>query len=282
MRSNGTVPGAPFLQLRPLRNDLLLAAAWFAVGTACYLTGLQELIFGAEFGVPLWRRLAVLAMGCVAVFLRRRVPPRAVGLAVLAVIIDWFHGVSLPVVLVLSATLYSATLHGSQRVSRAVLAGVAVSMAAITVGSGALAGDWTVGLLVILQAGTILLVPVWWATETRQHRERIEAERRSAAQQARIVELDRRAAITAERARMVRDLHEVVAGHLSAIALQSEAVLSRADDDPTTVRTVLSAVRENSVQALAGMKMMIDLLHADEPDPPAAPVRREPARSSST
>ncbi len=72
---------------------------------------------------------------------------------------------------------------------------------------------------------------------------------------------------------MARDLHDVVAGHLSAIALQSEAVLSVAGDDPATVRTVLASVRENSVQSLAEMKAMIDLLRAEEPDPHTAPAR---------
>jgi hypothetical protein len=175
--------------LGQLRNDLLLAVAWFALGTAYYLTGLQELIFRTEPAISLQQRLVVLAVGCVALLLHRRLPVVAVGLAALAVIADWIYGSSLPVVLVLSATLYSATLDGSRRVSRAMLVGSVVLAAAITVGSGALNGDWQVGLLLILQAGVILLLPVWWAVELRQHREHTEIERRATAQQARIAEL---------------------------------------------------------------------------------------------
>ena len=185
------MPGAGFLRSEQSRDDLLLAAAWFALGTAFYLSGLHELISGDWSEVPLWQRLAVLAVGCVAVFLRRRAPLGASGLAALVVVVDWLHGMSLPVVLVLCETLYSATLHGSRRVSQLVRIGSVVTLAAVTVGSGALAGDWNVRLLLILQAGVILLLPVWWATELRQRRERAEIERRGAAQQARIAELER-------------------------------------------------------------------------------------------
>jgi len=179
---------------------LFLAAAWFAAGTAFYLTGLQKSLSGFQFEVPLWQWHVVLAVGCVAVVLRRPVPLVALGLAVLVMIIDWFHGPSLPVVPVLSAVLYGMARYGSQRLSRGVLAGAVVTTAAITVGSAALDGDWRVGLLVILQAGAVLLLPVWWAIEVRERRERAEIARREEAQQTRIAELERRVATIAEQA----------------------------------------------------------------------------------
>lgn len=175
-----------------MRNDLLLAVGWYAAGTVFYLTGMQKVIDRVRFDGPLWHWLVVLAVGCVAIVLRRPVPLAALGLAVLAVIIDWFNGPSLPVVPVLSVVLYGVARHGSPRLSRVVLAGAVVITAAITVGSAALDGDWRVGLPVILQAGVILLVPVWWAMEVREYRERAEIARREAAAQARIAELERR------------------------------------------------------------------------------------------
>jgi signal transduction histidine kinase len=278
----GTVPGARSLLLPPSRGDLLLAAIWFVLGTLFYVIGLQDLLSVNAQAIPLWQRLVVLAVGCLAVLQRRRAPLPCLGLAVLVVIVDGMSGPSLPVVLVLTEALHNATLRGSQRVSRAVLAGAAVTTVVVTVAAGVAAGNWRAGAVVALQAGMVLLLPVWWALEVRQHRERAKAEQLNAAQQARIAELDRRAALSAERARMARDLHDVVAGHLSAIALQSEAVLSMAGDDPATVRTVLASVRENSVQSLAEMKAMIDLLRAEEAGPHTAPVSMlDPASRSS-
>jgi signal transduction histidine kinase len=61
---------------------------------------------------------------------------------------------------------------------------------------------------------------------------------------------------------MARELHDVIAGHLSAIAIQSEAALSMSSD-PTMAHAVLKSVRENSVNALEEMRTMIGLLRAD-------------------
>lgn len=113
---------------------------------------------------------------------------------------------------------------------------------------------------------SIPVIPVWWAMNVRQHRAAAEEQRARADQLARINELDRTAAVQAERARMARDLHDVIAGHLSAIAIQSEAVLSMVDGDPAAMRRVLRSVRENSVQSLTEMQAMIRLLRSDESD----------------
>ncbi len=269
----GIVSSARYLTAPPSRADLLLAASWFVLGTLFYVAGLQEMLSSNAQAIPLWQRLIVLAVGCGAVAARRRAPLPCLGVAVLVVIVEGLRDPSLPVVLVLTEALHNAVLRSSPRVSRAVVAGAGVTTVAVTAVVGVAAGNWRVGAVVAVQAGMVLLLPVWWAMEVRQHRERAKAERHSAQQQARIAELDRRAAISAERARMARDLHDVVAGHLSAIALQSEAVLSMAGDDPATARTVLASVRANSVQSLAEMRAMIDLLRAEEADPHTAPAR---------
>jgi signal transduction histidine kinase len=106
-------------------------------------------------------------------------------------------------------------------------------------------------------------VPVLWGYEVRRHSEQAEAERERAEQTRRMAALDRAAAVTAERTRMARDLHDVIAGQLSAIAIQSEAALTLPDADPATLRRVLTAVRRDSVASLAEMRTMIGLLRAD-------------------
>ncbi|MGH3974946.1 MAG: sensor histidine kinase, partial [Pseudonocardiaceae bacterium] len=261
------MPSARLLIPPPSRADVLLAVSWFVLGTLFYVAGLQEMLSADAQAIPLWQRLTVLAVGCGAVAARRRAPLPCLGVAVLVVIVEGLRDPSLPVVLVLTETLHNAVLRGAPRISRAVVAGAGVTTVAVTAVVGVAAGNWRVGAVAAVQAALVLLLPVWWALDVRQHREQARAERHSAQQQARIAELDRRAAISTERARMARDLHDVVAGHLSAIALQSEAVLSMADDDPATARTVLASVRANSVQSLAEMKAMIDLLRAEDADP---------------
>ncbi len=64
----------------------------------------------------------------------------------------------------------------------------------------------------------------------RNHRDAAESARLRAEQTALLAEMDRAQAVTAERARMARELHDMVANHLSAIAIHSTAALSL--DDP--------------------------------------------------
>jgi signal transduction histidine kinase len=199
--------------------------------------------------------------------LRTRAPVLGLGIGVLVAAGEAPVGLSLAVLLVLGDLLYSATLNGSQRANRVIIAVVGTLMLGTAIAPLVLAWDWRTALLTILQVCTFPLIPVWWAMNVRQHRQIARAERARADQVARIAELDRKAAIAAERSRMARDLHDVIAGHLSAIAIQSEAVLSIVDGAPDTVRAVLRSVRENSVASLTEMRTMIGLLRADDGEP---------------
>lgn len=136
-------------------------------------------------------------------------------------------------------------------------------------------GDWRALVLAVAAAAAFVGTPIWWALSVRTHKEIAEAERARVQAMALVAELDRRAAIADERKTMARDLHDVIAGHLSAIAIQSEAalgVLSREDADPA-VAGILGSIRANSVSALQEMRTMIGLLRRDDggEDEPAAP-----------
>ncbi|MEU1022470.1 histidine kinase, partial [Streptomyces sp. NPDC005904] len=106
----------------------------------------------------------------------------------------------------------------------------------------------------------------------RNHREAAAAARLRAEQTALLAEMDRVQAVTAERARMARELHDMVANHLSAIAIHSTAALSL--DDPATSKDALAVIRENSVEGLAEMRRLIGILRDDSGDlePAAAPT----------
>src|SRR5690606_30535999 len=134
----------------------------------------------------------------------------------------------------------------------------------VAVGSGAVAWflsyDWRPFALVMIQMALILVMPVTTAQILRQQRDAAAAERARAEQVARLAELDRQAAITAERTRMARELHDMIANHFSAIAIQSTAALSRKDLDAATVRASMEAGRENSVKGVAETRSRIGLL----------------------
>ncbi|MGR6913272.1 sensor histidine kinase [[Actinomadura] parvosata] len=247
-----------------MKQVVLGAGLAFAVGVV--------LIAGGSYvqrGVPAWVLCVPLAFTCAGVLVRQRAPLASLGLGVVGVAIDGFVGPSLGTVLVFTDNLYAAALYGPARFAR-VLLGVTGVLAVV---AGAVAGfvteDWRMLAVMGVQAGLVLVTPVTTAVVLREQRDRAVAERVRAEQVARLGELDRQAAVAAERTRMARELHDMIANHFSAIAIQSTAALSRKDLDQETVRRVMESVRENSVQGMAEMRAMIGLLRqeGDEGEP---------------
>ena len=241
------------------QQDAVIVAASVTIGVLLFLLGLNPL-YSTGLDAA-WVHPVVFGCLCFVEFFRRRAPlvVLAVGVALLAV--DGVFGLTIPALIVFADLLYAATLYGPRRVSWeplvALVATVAVGVALL------LAPDWRATLLSCLAALPIVVVPVWWAANVRQHQQ-------SVAQLAKIAQLDRDAAVAASRAQMARDLHDVIAGHLSAIALQSEAALSMRSD---LSLDVLRAVRENSLSALDEMRAMIQLLRSPSPWETVAPAR---------
>ncbi len=68
-----------------------------------------------------------------------------------------------------------------------------------------------------------------------------------------------------ERTRIARELHDVVAHHVSAIAVQAGAGAEIVERDPQRAREVLRFIQEASREALAEMRAMLNVLHSDGP-----------------
>jgi signal transduction histidine kinase len=127
-------------------------------------------------------------------------------------------------------------------------------------------------LLIGVLIGVAAFGPATTGWIIRNYRDAAEAARLRAEQTALLADIDRTQAVTAERARMARELHDLVANHLSAIAIHSTAALSL--DDPGTSKEALAVIRENSVEGLAEMRRLIGILRDDsgEKEPTAAPT----------
>ncbi|MEV4315965.1 histidine kinase [Actinocrispum sp. NPDC049592] len=251
--------------------DPALAVVMLALALL-YLTGSYQMIAGWPRS-PVWMHLVCHFGICCTVPFRRTAAFRALMAGLVFVAADTAIGLSIPVVIVLIDLLYNATTYSSRRASRAIVGSVVFVVVALGITSAVLADDVRIGLYITLNGFSLLIVPVWWALNVRQQWEIAEAERENSRQLRRIAELDRQAAIASERSRMARDLHDVVAGHLSAIAIQSEALLSIVDSNPELVRTVLKSVRENSIQSLEEMRAMIEVLRDQVDDERTAPPR---------
>ncbi|WP_107644942.1 sensor histidine kinase [Streptomyces sp. Ru87] len=258
---------------RPHRDDVLLAAAGLAGGLLLWSLGLYTL--GRPDHDPGMLPLLPLAVMAVTELLRRVAQPGALLVASGALVADFVIGSNLATVLMFTDVIYAAVLYGPERTYRRVLPVSVIVTASVAV--WAVATFRTAESLLIGVVGALVSVgPAWTGLVLRQHRRAADAERLRAEQTALLAEMDRREAVTAERGRMARELHDMVANHLSAIAIHSTAAQSL--KDPAATEEALGVIRENSVQGLAEMRRLIGLLrdtggedHRDA-EPAAAPT----------
>ncbi|MGW2617079.1 sensor histidine kinase [Streptomyces sp. NPDC001500] len=258
---------------RPHRFDVWVAAGGLLGGLLLAAIGLSTRRSDdpiTVFDGP-WPVLAPLTVMAGCELLRRAAPRTAAIVAGVTVTADLATQGNLSTVLMFTDVMYAAVLYGPAASARRI--------------------QWITGLLTV--AGTLVPFAVWRVPEAlligvvvgvvaygpaatgwivRNHRDAAEAARLRAGQTALLAEADRAQAVAAERARMARELHDMVANHLSAIAIHSTAALSL--DDPDTSRQALTVIRENSVEGLAEMRRLIGILRdgSGDREPSAAPT----------
>ncbi|WP_404962496.1 sensor histidine kinase [Streptomyces sp. 147326] len=68
-----------------------------------------------------------------------------------------------------------------------------------------------------------------------------------------------------ERTRIARELHDVVAHHLSLISIQADAAPYRVQTPPPELVTELASIRANALEGLAELRRMLGLLRSNGP-----------------
>jgi signal transduction histidine kinase len=74
-----------------------------------------------------------------------------------------------------------------------------------------------------------------------------------------------RAAVSEERTRIARELHDVVAHSVSIIAVQAGAAEELLEREPTRARAHLASVRRTAREAMSEMRRVLEVLRTDEP-----------------
>ncbi|KES05483.1 chitinase [Streptomyces toyocaensis] len=258
---------------RPPRFDVLVALAGLVGGLLLWAFGLgvrkaDDPLVLLDGRGPLLVPLAVIA-GCE--LLRRTAPRTALLTGTLALAADTVTQGSIATIVMYTDLMYAAVLYGTPATARLLPRITGLLTIAATLVPYAV---WRVpeALLIGLVIGAVTFTPASTGLIVRNHRDAAEAARLRAEQTALLAEMDRVQAVTAERARMARELHDMVANHLSAIAIHSTAALSL--DSPATSREALTVIRENSVQGLSEMRRLIGILRdgADDREPAATPT----------
>jgi signal transduction histidine kinase len=157
---------------------------------------------------------------------------------------------------------YSAAAYRPRRVTVPLaLSAVVVGLASMALARDSDAADVAVNLF----AGAMAWV-VGDATRGERQRSQLLAERREDAE---------RQAVAEERVRIARDLHDVVAHHLSVIAVQAEAAQSVLVTQPAKAEKAMASVADTARAALGELRRMLGALRTDPslvPQPDLAAV----------
>lgn len=118
---------------------------------------------------------------------------------------------------------------------------------------------YSLAVNVIYFVGAIAWGHAAWrsARQRAEIAERVDAERRAQ-------DRDREQAVQAERVRIARDLHDVVAHHISGIGIQAAGAARMLDQDPEAARQALDVIERSSRQAVQQMHQLVGLLRADD------------------
>lgn len=127
--------------------------------------------------------------------------------------------------------------------------------------------NWSVATYGMFFSGSILIITVWLAglyANTRRRyleglEERAERAERERDQQARM-------AAAAERARIARELHDVVAHNVSVMVVQADGAGFALDSDPEQARLAVRNISKTGRAALAEMRRMVGVLREGEDD----------------
>ncbi|MFZ3471853.1 sensor histidine kinase [Streptomyces sp. 4.24] len=121
----------------------------------------------------------------------------------------------------------------------------------------------TVGPMAFVSAIALLTVSV------RNVRKQAEREV-SAQQEVTAVERDRRTLLE-ERTTIARELHDVVAHHMSVVAIQAEAAPYRVKNPPPELEAAFVTIRENAVAALTELRRVLGVVRSADYEAPDAP-----------
>ena len=244
-------------RLRGKHFDALLAGGLGALFIA-------EVLGESGFAGHRGPALVVACAFSAALFVRRRLP--VVTLLTALALIEYANEVGPNALgetaaflfgVVISTYSAGAYARGRALVAAAVIIGIMIPFAAIEPGQGVSASDF--GFMIVFFGG-----PFAGGYFIRRRRER-ETELESESEE------KARAAVADERARIARELHDVIAHAVSVVVLQSRGARKILSPEQTELRAALDTIERSASEALTEMRRLLSLLREQDEELALAP-----------
>ncbi|HET6920775.1 MAG TPA: sensor histidine kinase [Jiangellaceae bacterium] len=210
-----------------------------------------------------WAALVLAGVHGAAVAFRRVAPRTVVAVQVITAV--GYVAVGLPVFLLgpgMLVTLYTVGSRLPRRTALTLLGVVEAGLVVLSVPGSTGPATWLLYAAILFGAWFLGDVTRQWRDAATAH-----ALRATELEQAR-TELARHA-VTAERVRIARELHDVVAHSMSVIAMHAGSGRLAAERDPAAARRALEVVERSSRDALAEMRRLVTVLRDTDDDGPA-------------
>lgn len=256
-------PSRSVLERWPRLTDLLLAALAFVATLVLWLNPSRS----AGWSLNDLQGVALYLCAFIASFalLWRRAQPFRVHAVVLgASVLVLLSGVAEGVVGLL-VSLYSLGRYEPDRVRSIAGAAVACMLVVTDLELFVLPGPgaWWTGMMVVL---------VWYVGRRFRFRgEYLRLLEERAAQMERARDAEAEKAVAAERTRIAREMHDVIAHQVSLMTVQAGAARTVLQVDPEAASDAIGAVEQAGRQALSEMRHLLGVLRQSEPNPALDP-----------
>ncbi|GAA2115358.1 sensor histidine kinase [Kitasatospora saccharophila] len=224
---------------------------------------LPALLLHAAATWPAGRLPVVAGLTCALVLplrWRRRAPRAVFGAVAAAALLQWLADVQLPADAALLVALYAVAGQAGRR--------AALTACAVAEGGALLAClRWAapgafLAPFVALSATVLAVATLGRRARTARAHLVLAAQRQ---------EQQTRLAVTEERARIAREVHDIVTHHLSVMVALTDAALQAQHRSPEKATTALRGAAETGRQALSDMRRSLGLLRTGAPDAPDSP-----------
>ncbi|RKE17110.1 sensor histidine kinase [Streptomyces sp. TLI_171] len=199
---------------------------------------------------------------------RRRAPLAVFGAVVAAAFVQWLLDVQLPADVALLVALYTVAAHAGRR---AALAAAGVVQAGALAACLRWAADGAFLTLFVAVSASVVAATVL-GVNARTTRAYLAAVRERAARLEQQQDQQARLAVAEERARITREMHDIVTHNLSVMVALSDAAGYAQHRSPDRATAAMRQISETGRQALTDMRRSLGVLRADEPDAARHPL----------
>lgn len=184
----------------------------------------------------------------------------ALGVVVSRVVLAWWIGDMIALVPATWIGLYLLASSGERRRSLLVATAVAVATALVVA-----ALDEDPFLVELVGEMALMLLPIAIADAVRSREDKVRT----------LVDAEATSRVQAERLRIARDLHDVVAHGLSIISVQSGVASYLIDQNPNEARQALDIINDAGKKSLEDLRSMVGVLRSTD-DAPLGPTPTDP------